>query len=264
MLTPADRTHLLRMMRRQTNSHVHRRMNTLLLLDDGWTAERIAEALFIDAETVREHRRLYETSGVTGVERLNYEGSDPALNETQLEALKAELDTRLYMTAKAVCDFVRRMFQVVYTPNAMTKLLKRLGFVYKKPKCVPAKADAAVQERFATETLLPLMAQAGPNNPLYFADGMHPASHEGVLVKLFHHNILLGLSVSSFDHPRQSSHPRRVFPANLTSGGTASPPLSRIRDGRAPGGRHHSIRRRECTGPDNGDAPLDPRALAAE
>jgi transposase len=175
MLTPADRTHLLRMMRRQTSSHVHRRMNTLLLLDDGWTAERIAEALFIDAETVREHRRLYETSGVTGVERLNYEGSDPALNETQLEALKAELDTRLYMTAKAVCDFVRRMFQVVYTPNAMTKLLKRLGFVYKKPKCVPAKADAAVQERFATETLLPLMAQAGPNNPLYFADGMHPA-----------------------------------------------------------------------------------------
>jgi hypothetical protein len=57
----------------------------------------------------------------------------------------------------------------------MTKLLKRLGFVCKKPKCVPAKADAAVQEKFATETLLPLMAQAGPGHPLYFVDGMHPA-----------------------------------------------------------------------------------------
>ena len=34
------------------------------------------------------------------------------------------------------------------------------------------------------------------------------------------------------------------FPANLTSGGTMSQPRSRIRDGRAPGGRHHSIRRR--------------------
>jgi hypothetical protein len=50
-----------------------------------------------------------------------------------------------------------------------------LGFVYKKAKCVPAKADAAVQEKFATETLLPLMAQAGPNNPLYFVDDIHPA-----------------------------------------------------------------------------------------
>jgi hypothetical protein len=34
----------------------------------------------------------------------------------------------------------------------------------------------------------------------------------------------------------------QVFPANLTSGGTESSPRSRIRDGRAPGGRHHSLR----------------------
>jgi transposase len=175
VLTAEDRAQLLRMMRRQMNSHVHRRMNVLLLLDDGWTAERIAEALFIDAETVHEHRRRYETSGVAGLERLNYRGSEPALSVVQRETLNAELDAQLYMTSKAVCDFVQRTFEVTYTPNAMTKLLKRLGFVYKKPKCVPAKADAAVQENFATGTLLPLMAQAGPDHPLYFVDGMHPA-----------------------------------------------------------------------------------------
>ena len=38
-------------MRRQLNSTVHRRMNVLLLLDDGWAAERIAEAPYIDAES---------------------------------------------------------------------------------------------------------------------------------------------------------------------------------------------------------------------
>jgi transposase len=175
VLTAEDRAQLLRMMRRQMNSHVHRRMNVVLLLDDGWTAERIAAALFIDAETVHEHRRRYEVSGVAGLERLPYQGSEPALSAAQRETLKAELEAHLYMTAKAVCDFVQRTFKVSYTPNAMTKLLKRLGFVYKKPKCVPAKADAAVQETFATETLLPLMAQAGPDHPLYFVDGMHPA-----------------------------------------------------------------------------------------
>lgn len=175
VLTPEDRAQLLRMIRRQMNSHVHRRMNVLLLLDDGWTAERIAEALFIDTETAHEHRRRYETSGVAGLERLNYQGSEPALSAVQRETLKAELDAHLYMTAKAVCDFVQRTFAVTYTPNAMTKLPKRLGFVYKKPKCVPAKAAAAVQEKFATETLLPLMPQASPDHPLYFVDGMHPA-----------------------------------------------------------------------------------------
>jgi transposase len=117
-------------------------MNALLLLDGGWAAERVVAALFIDAETVREHRRLYETSGIAGLERLNYEGNDPALSEAQLDALKAEFDAHLYhlyMTSKEACDFVRRTFEVNYTPNAMTKLLKRLDFVYKKPKCVPAK-----------------------------------------------------------------------------------------------------------------------------
>jgi len=99
----------------------------------------VAEVLFIDVETVREHRRLYRASGVTGVERLKYEGAEPALNTEQLEALGAELDARLYVTAKAVCGFVARTFGVEYTSHAMAKVLKRLGFVYKMPKKVPAK-----------------------------------------------------------------------------------------------------------------------------
>ena len=106
ILTPEDGAQLLLMMRRQTPSPVHRRMNALLLLDDGWTAEQVAKVLFIDAETVHEHRRLYQASGVAGIERLNYEGAASDLNEEQLAALGAELDARLYMTAKAVCAFV--------------------------------------------------------------------------------------------------------------------------------------------------------------
>jgi Winged helix-turn helix len=103
------------------------------------------------------------------------------LSEARLDALKTGLDAHLYMSAKQVCHFVLRMFEVDYTANAMTKLLKRLDFVYKKPKCVPAKADAAVQEQFARETLLPLMAQASADTALYFVDGMHPSytAHPG-------------------------------------------------------------------------------------
>ena len=141
ILSPEDRARFLRLMRRQTPSPVHRRMNALLLLDDGWAAERVAEVLFIDVETVREHRRLYQASGVTGVERLKYEGAEPSLNAEQLKALGAELDARLYMTAKAVCAFVERTFDVTYTPHAMAKLLKRLGFVYKMPKKVPGESE---------------------------------------------------------------------------------------------------------------------------
>jgi transposase len=126
-----------------------------LLLDDGWTAEQVAAVLFIDAETVREHRRLYQASGVAGIARLKYEGAASDLSEEPRAALGAELDARLYMTANAVCAFVQRTFEVTYTPHAMAKLLKRLDFVYKMPKKVPAKADEAVQRQFVAEVLVP-------------------------------------------------------------------------------------------------------------
>ena len=69
---------------------------------------------------------------------------------------------------------------------------------------------------------------------------MCPASHEGIRVKLFHRGLLhvysswLRISLQSkAELSSQAGH----FPANLTSGGTTSPPRSRIRDGRAPGER---------------------------
>lgn len=60
-LSPEDRAHLFLLMRRQLNSAVHRRVNVLLLLDDGWSVARIASALYLDASTVAEHRALSGT-----------------------------------------------------------------------------------------------------------------------------------------------------------------------------------------------------------
>ena len=80
ILPSEDRAHFLRLMRHHTPSPVHRRMNALLLLDDGRAAERVPAVMFIDAETVRELRRLYQVAGVAGIEQLKFEGSDPALS----------------------------------------------------------------------------------------------------------------------------------------------------------------------------------------
>lgn len=177
VLSSEDRVYFLTLMRRQMNSAVHRRLNVLLLLDDGWSADRIAEALFIEAETVRAHHRRYLAGGRKAMELLSYTGSAPVLGAEQQAVLEAELDGRIYMSAKEVCDFASRRLGLSYTPHAMAKLLRRIGFVWKQPKRVPAKADAAAQQRFLEEVLAPLMAQAAadPDKPLYFVDATHPA-----------------------------------------------------------------------------------------
>ena len=177
LLSLVDRQHFLALMRRQINSAVHRRINALLLLDDGWTSERVAEALFIDAETVRQHKGSFLASGREGIERLKYVGRSPVLNDEQTKMLLAELSTNFYRTAKQVCRFVCEQCGHTYTPNAMAKLLGRLGMTWKRPKCIPAKANPEKQQAFRDDVLLPLMAtaEADPDQPLYFVDATHPS-----------------------------------------------------------------------------------------
>jgi hypothetical protein len=61
----------------------------------------------------------------------------------------------------------------------MTALLHRLGFVYKKPKLVPGKADRAAQEAFLAE-YENLKQNQGENELILFMDAVHP-QHNPVL-----------------------------------------------------------------------------------
>lgn len=78
-------------------------------------------------------------------------------------------------------------YAVFYKSKDMVKLLKRLGFVYKKPKIVPGKADGKIQDEFLKTVLKPLLDQASDDNPLYFSDAMHPTHnvqpHYGWILK---------------------------------------------------------------------------------
>ncbi len=55
----------------------------------------------------------------------------------------------------------------------MVHLLNRLGFVYKKTKLVPGKADPVKQQKFIQE-YEKLKEQMKPKYELLFMDGVHP------------------------------------------------------------------------------------------
>jgi hypothetical protein len=63
----------------------------------------VAEALFIDAETVRAHRRLYATAGWAGVERLAHADHAPLLSQAQAAEAPAELWGRVTGPETAAC-----------------------------------------------------------------------------------------------------------------------------------------------------------------
>ena len=155
------------------------RIKAVILLASGWSAEDVADALLIDPNSVRNHFKRYQRGGLAGLLHVAYRGSDCELHAAQLAQLDAHLQGELYLSAKDVAAWVEETFGVAYTASGMTAVLHRLGFVYKKPKLVPGKADRVAQEAFLAE-YENLKQNKGENDVILFMDAVHP-QHNPVL-----------------------------------------------------------------------------------
>ena len=64
-LSATDRRALIGLARDGLEEHrVARRANAVVLLDQGWSCERVAEAFLLDDDTVRDWYRAFERGGV--------------------------------------------------------------------------------------------------------------------------------------------------------------------------------------------------------
>lgn len=149
------------------------RMKSILLLNTGYSYEQVSEILLMDDDTIRRYLNIYEQEGVQGLMRDLYVGSSPLLYENEIIQLTSHLELHTYLSAKEVCRYVSKRFRVDYSVTGMTALLHRLQFVYKKPKIVPGKADAELQQKFVRKYRKIKANKAGADQ-IYFADGCHP------------------------------------------------------------------------------------------
>jgi transposase len=149
------------------------KIKTILLLNDGWSYEQIAKALFLDDATLRRYLKLYQDEGLDALVENRYKGGNAKLNEEQCAQLKAHLKQVIYLSAKPIVAYIHKNFQVKYTSEGLVHLLHRFGFVYKKTKPVPGKADPEKQKAFI-ETYHQLKEQKGSHDRIYFIDGTHP------------------------------------------------------------------------------------------
>jgi transposase len=164
----------LRRLHRRTREKRHAdRLKAVILLGSGWSAEQVAEALMVDPDTVRAHFKRYRSGGVEQLLKMAYKGSKCDLTDEQLIELNVHLENNLYLTAADVARYVEEQWGVRYTARGMTELLHRLGYVYKKPKLVPGKADAEAQEAFVEE-YENLKKNKDDSDPIYFMDATHP------------------------------------------------------------------------------------------
>jgi len=155
------------------NRYAAYKINALILLGSHWTLSQVKEALLLDEETLRSYVSKYKTGGIQELVSTNYHGSKCSLDDTQLKALKEELETSIYLTTAAIIEFVEREFEVRYTNSGMRDLLHREGYEFKKPKLVPGNPNLAAQEEFV-DLYEEFMATKSDTTEVIFVDAVHP------------------------------------------------------------------------------------------
>jgi transposase len=171
ILTKEDRSKLLVQHKTERDKRIADRIKVVLLSDDNWSAESIAEALFIDDATVRRHLNSYKEEQRI---ELNHKGSKPLLTKNESELLSVHLEEECYVKAKAIQAYISKTYNKNLSVPTVTLWLKNNNFTYKKPKLVP-KADPELQKRFIAYYEQLLNKASIDNTPVLFGDGVHPS-----------------------------------------------------------------------------------------
>jgi transposase len=171
-LTSEERLKIELKRRQVRDKRQHVRLSVLVMLDEGFTQQDIAISQGIDLSSVGNYKRKYEQN-----KNLDHYISDAYVPYTGLlfeqELLQVEhwLEQNTCLRARQAGDYIFEQFKVDYTDSATAKLLHSLGYVYKKVKPVPGKADEQAQQAFVKK-LEQLRQQ--PDTVIYFADATHP------------------------------------------------------------------------------------------
>jgi len=155
------------------------RIKAIILLGTGWTIREVAEVLLLDDETIRNYLKRYKTGELNALLNDNYKGYSGKLCGLEIFQLDEHLNENTYLSTKEVVSYVAKRFGVDFSISGMTGWLHRWGYVYKKPKLVPGKADAKAQEEFIS-SYRELKNTKGATDPIYFMDGTHP-QHNSVV-----------------------------------------------------------------------------------
>src|SRR6204780_4388570 len=146
-LSEEDRNKLIALARDgSVASRVTRRANALVLLDDGWSCQEVAGALLLNDDTIRGWDKIFEETGIEGLNGLDRGGF---LRAPQEDALKPFVGATLPRSTRQVGAFIEQQFGLVYeSRSGLVALLHRLGLEYHKPNVIPKKLDEDKQKAF--------------------------------------------------------------------------------------------------------------------
>lgn len=173
-LTAWERKELIKLEKQIPHKGVAIRIRIILALDLGYTTKEIAEILLFDEDTITKWKKQYEQSRYLsdwlGTENNGWQGR---LTKRQEEMIEKFVKDTLITDCQQVVELIQNTIGITYTIDGVTKLLHRLGFVYKQVIGIPGKLNEEKQMAFV-KAYEELKEKKKADEVILFGDGVHP------------------------------------------------------------------------------------------
>jgi transposase len=150
------------------------RIRAILALADGYRVHDVAVILRLDEDTVSKWKNKFKKRRLlTDWLATECHGYTGKLTPAQEQCVEQHATDELITDCKQIVSFIKERYGINYTIDGTTKLLHRLGFVYKQTTLVPGKLDEAAQAAWL-KGYEKLKAKLPENETILFGDGVHP------------------------------------------------------------------------------------------
>ena len=173
-LLPQERKDLVRLGKQIKDVKGAIRIRVILALDAGYATREVADIFLLDEDTVSNWKKKYKKRQFfSDWLKEYYAGYNGKLTKEQIEEIEEFVEEHTVTDSREVVKFIKKKFDKAYAITGVTKLLHRLGFVYKQVVLVPGKLDEAKQETWLKEYKI-LEENKKDDEIILFGDGVHP------------------------------------------------------------------------------------------
>lgn len=173
-LTEIERSILRSFHKKNMKAKEADKIKAILLLDDGYSQQEIANILLIDENTVTNWKKDFlNRKDLNDWLKDNYTGYHGKLNEEEKQQVDKFVDENLIQSSEQVQKFIHDEFNKNYSISGITNLLHNLEFVYKDTTHIPSKYDIDKQKAFK-EAYEIFEKNLHKNEVILFGDAAHP------------------------------------------------------------------------------------------
>jgi transposase len=142
--------------RRSYEARYDHRLHAILMVAQDMSCRQVAQLLGDSPRTVAYWVKRFETEGLSGLADADRPGRPRKLDQEQIHTIEVALrsDPSHHGLAgnlwdgKLLSHFIDQQFGIQLGVRQCQRLFRQLGFRFKKPRPLIAKADAQVQHRF--------------------------------------------------------------------------------------------------------------------